>query len=442
MTPDRLPVRLTRRGSGLLVGASVLIGTARLLGVLELMVLGTGAAALVVLALLWVGGWTPRLDTHRDIAPAAPRSGQATTITIGITRAGRGPRNLWIADRCDGSDVAPRQVSLSPSGRTTFGYERDLARGLRHLGPLTATITDPFALATRRAKVGPSEAVVVRPRTENLDGWPATMTGIALGTNGAPAPGAGSDDFAGLRAFQVGDDLRRVHWPSSARRQDLLVRQHESVSPRPRVTVVLDRSSCPVENDAIGGESGTGVDDCAPGDFFEARVSAAASLLQAARRSNFDFRLVVSSGGGSGFGRADAHLDSLLVNLALVVPDSQAMNPTDSGPDRHSSRPFRGGGGPASGPSTLAALVSGLPGPSVVVTSASTIQAPAASGGRNWSPSLIWVVFGASGAHGAAEQILGVAGKIQGSGHIATQPGTFARDWSRASHDRRSASPR
>src|SRR5438270_830794 len=47
------------------------------------------------------------------------------------------------------------------------------------------------------------------------------------------------DEFYALRAYEVGDDLRRVHWPSTARRDDLMIRQHE-MPWQGRATVLLD----------------------------------------------------------------------------------------------------------------------------------------------------------------------------------------------------------
>lgn len=87
------------------------------------------------------------------------------------------------------------------------------------------------------------------------------------------------DEFAGLRAYVPGDDLRLVHWPSSARSGDLVVRLQEQPEPI-GVTVVLDlrRSAHP--------SSGS----------VERAISAAASVIVAAARHGRRTVLLTSGG--------------------------------------------------------------------------------------------------------------------------------------------------
>jgi hypothetical protein len=98
----------------------------------------------------------------------------------------------------------------------------------------------------------------------------------------------------------VGDDLRRIHWPSSARFGDLLVRQDE-VHWQGRTTVVLDTR----------GHTHTG-------DSFEDAVSAAASVIAAAWRRRDLVRLVTTAGWDSGVDAGHGHAERLLDELARV----------------------------------------------------------------------------------------------------------------------------
>ncbi|HEX2193051.1 MAG TPA: DUF58 domain-containing protein, partial [Acidimicrobiales bacterium] len=127
-------------------------------------------------------------------------------------------------------------------------------------------------------------------------------------TSGAPrraAVGTSGEDLYGLRPYQVGDDLRRVHWPSTARTGDLMVRQLE-LPWQGRATVLLDVRRA-LYDDAT----------------FEAAVSAAASVLEASWRAGALVRLVTTAGADSGFAAGHAHFDAVMEHLAVVEPAAE-----------------------------------------------------------------------------------------------------------------------
>ena len=76
------------------------------------------------------------------------------------------------------------------------------------------------------------------------------------------------DEFVTLREYELGDDLRRVHWRSTARTGELMIRQDEARW-RSRAAVVLDVQ--PGAHDAAS---------------FEVAVEAAASVVGAAGRGS------------------------------------------------------------------------------------------------------------------------------------------------------------
>jgi uncharacterized protein (DUF58 family) len=110
-------------------------------------------------------------------------------------------------------------------------------RGRWPLGPLVARRTDPFGVVRTRASLGQAVDVAVWPEVADLVFPAGALVGepdrVALGAR-TPSP-----DDAGLRTYRVGDDLRRVHWASSARRGELLVRSDERAGRRP-ATVLMD----------------------------------------------------------------------------------------------------------------------------------------------------------------------------------------------------------
>ena len=114
------------------------------------------------------------------------------------------------------------------------------------------------------------------------------------------ALGRVGDDFYALRPYVVGDDLRRIHWPSTARHDELLVRQQEQPW-QGRTTVLLD-----VRRAAHDAAS------------LETAVSAAASVVSANSARRDLVRLLTTDGADSGFGSGTAHLQALLEHLAVI----------------------------------------------------------------------------------------------------------------------------
>src|SRR5207237_1463655 len=143
-------------------------------------------------------------------------------------------------------------------------------------------LSDPFRLASLWLTGAPATRLVVYPRIDKVPAPPHTQ---------GDDPRAGADhrsflsrtgeDFYALRAYQVGDDLRRVHWPSTARLDELMIRQNE-MPWQARVTVLLD-----VRRRAHRGQS------------LEQGGSAAASVVAAGWARGARRRVVATDGGDS-----------------------------------------------------------------------------------------------------------------------------------------------
>jgi uncharacterized protein (DUF58 family) len=108
------------------------------------------------------------------------------------------------------------------------------------------------------------------------------------------------EDFYALRPYEVGDDLRRVHWASSARFDDLMIRQDE-MPWQTRSTILLD-----IRTRAHTAAS------------LEIAVSAAASIHAASHRSYSLVRLLSTDGTDSGFGTGHSHAEAVLEHLATL----------------------------------------------------------------------------------------------------------------------------
>ncbi|MFZ6005988.1 MAG: DUF58 domain-containing protein [Actinomycetota bacterium] len=298
---------LTRQGWLVGIGIAALVAGGRLLGLPELFALGVVAAALLGGALLVVGTSRLELEIGRSIHPSRVQVGTTTRVELSVrnTRASRTPV-LRLRDPVSGTRGADLLVSpLGRGERTVAAYRLPTQRrGLLRVGPLEVVVGDPFGLTNLATRAAPAVEVTVFPHVDEIEPLPYTTGHDPLA--GARQPnslGRSGEDFYALRPYAVGDDLRRIHWPSSARHDELLVRQSE-LPWQGRTTVLLD-----VRKAAHSGES------------LEVAVSAAASIVAATARRHDLIRLVTTGGSDSDFAPGSDHVEAIMEHLA-VVPTS------------------------------------------------------------------------------------------------------------------------
>ena len=291
--------------TGLLVGlaSAALVVVGRLLGLAELYAIGAAVGLLALVCGLWVG--LRRLDivVTRSVRPSRVHVGNPCTVAIQVrNRAGRSTPVLRLLDPVTGT--AGADLLLAPIGlrRTTEVAYRlpTTTRGIVTVGPMQVAMSDPFGLASTRNPAAPSVEVTVLPRVDDIVPLPRSVGPDPDGSAETGSLGRSGEDFAALRPYLIGDDLRRVHWPSSARTGDLLVRQHD-IPWQGRVCVVLDLRR--QASDEV---------------TLERAVSAAASVLRAHLRRGDHVRLVTTTGVDSGYGMGASHLDGLLEYLAVA----------------------------------------------------------------------------------------------------------------------------
>lgn len=261
---------LTPRGWSAVGAAGALWFLGRLFGVAELGMAAVATLVLVVLAILATRILSNRLEVSRRMHPVHLHADQRADVEVRVVNRGRLPTAaLRIADDADpalsGTDrfaVRPLHVGESVALRYQLQGRR---RGAFTVGPTRIEARDPAGLARRTALRGPRHEVVVYPPIEALGVGPALAGHIGTGTDGPPRPGPSGDDLANLREYVQGDDLRKVHWRSTAHRGKLMVRQEENRQ-RPEAVVLLDRR-------ASAHTTGTA------SSSFELAVSAVASIV-------------------------------------------------------------------------------------------------------------------------------------------------------------------
>jgi uncharacterized protein (DUF58 family) len=302
---------LTRRGWLAVATAFALLVAGRLLGAPELYVLGATAGVLVLATTVYLKLSPLSIDVVRELHPPRVHAGTTSRIDLRVRNQGRRRSPvLNLRDAVSGTRGANLMVPpLAPDAVARAAYRLPTERrGILTVGPLHVTLADPFGLTSVSMQASGVSELTVYPHVDDIRPVPQTTGNDPMA--GAEHPnslGRNGEDFYALRQYVVGDDLRRVHWPSTARHDELMVRQDE-LPWQGRATVLVDvRSSA---NTA---------------DSLELVISAAASIITAGARRQDLVRLVSTDGGDSGFAAGHAHVESMLEHLASI----EACNDTN-----------------------------------------------------------------------------------------------------------------
>ncbi|MEE8497124.1 MAG: DUF58 domain-containing protein [Acidimicrobiia bacterium] len=210
-------------------------------GETELMTTAMFLVAAVAVGMLFIRFASPRVEITRHIYPVQVHEGDEVVVEVDVTTARR-IRNLEIVDTVHGLGVARFAAATTTAGQPLHARYEVLcrARGVYQVGPAEISVSDAFALVERRNHTGTQDRLTVYPRIEHFSGFPAVrgLDPNVQSTRPTFAP-HGGEDFFTLREYQTGDDLRHVHWPSTAKRDELMIKQLE-VPWQARALVLLD----------------------------------------------------------------------------------------------------------------------------------------------------------------------------------------------------------
>ncbi|MFI5588610.1 DUF58 domain-containing protein [Amycolatopsis sp. NPDC051758] len=308
---------LTTRGRCLLAAGIAAAVCSFVLNERDLLRVAIFVVALPLLVAVFISATRLRIGATRALRPQRVAVGGNGEVQLELWRSGRLPAGEILLE--DGVPYAlgsrPRFVveRLPHDRRVALRYPlQPVLRGIQQVGPLRATITDPFGLCEfERELIGHSRLVVV-PRVVPLWGLPSGA-GIGVGDDGTVRLHAGQGEADVIvRQYRQGDDLRKVHWRSTARRDEIMVRVEERPW-RGGTTVLLDHRAA--------AHHGSG-----PAASLEWAVSFAGSAALHLRRSGHRVRLVSEHGATLADTPGDGgdHYDHVVLDaLAALQPAHQ-----------------------------------------------------------------------------------------------------------------------
>lgn len=310
----------------LAAAVALLIG-GRLIGAAELYVLGATLGVLVLGTIVYLKLSPLSIDVVRELHPPRVHAGTPSRIDLRVKNLG--PRRTPVLNLRDAvSGTRGANLLVPPLGRgkvARAAYRLPTERrGILTVGPLEVSLSDPFGLTTVSMRASGVSELTVYPHVDDVRPVPQTTGNDPMaGAEHPNALGRNGEDFYALRQYVIGDDLRRVHWPSTARHDELMVRQDE-LPWQGRATVLVDVRAATNSVESL-----------------ELVISAAASIVTAGARRQDLVRLVATDGADSGFAAGHAHVESILEHLASV----QACN--DANHRRVIDRLARSSGGGA-----------------------------------------------------------------------------------------------
>jgi uncharacterized protein (DUF58 family) len=303
---------LTRNGWAFVGLTVVCLALGVVLDYRELVVLGLA----FLLCLVFAGSWLamrPQLEVHREVVPARVNEGDGAAGVLTVTNRGRRRCPPILAlEPFAGEQIVIPLSSLAAGASYTGSYLLPARRrGCYAVGPLSVAHSDPLRLVDITQTHGTETTLWVHPRLHRMAPVPTGHTQDLDGPTSAGAP-RGGIAFHSLREYVPGDDLRMIHWRSTARTEKLMVK-HTVITNEPKILVLLDTSMEPYDDES-----------------FEDAVRVAASLVVACSDRRFPTELrttggIVGSIDPTGHGRTDV-LDKLAaVNRDEVDPGLDAV---------------------------------------------------------------------------------------------------------------------
>ncbi len=275
----------------------------------DLLRVGLLLVVLPLLSAFGAGRARYRLSCVRRVIPARVPAGQPAELSIRLANVSRLRTGLLLAE-----DTVPYALGTRPrfvlygigsAGSKEFRYQvRPDTRGRYTIGPLQVRVADSFGLVSITRSFTSTSTLTVTPRIIPLSRPPVSGNWLGDSEHGRRSIAASGEDDVAPRAYQTGDSLHRVHWRSTARYGELMVRREEQYW-RNTASLFLD-----TRRSAHG-----------PAASFELAVTAAASIGVHLAGEGFDARLMTDLGEVP---RQGTFRDTLLDTLAVIRPSRES----------------------------------------------------------------------------------------------------------------------
>lgn len=269
---------LTANGRWTLIAAVAVAAAGILLGYPLLLALAVMLLAAVLIGLCFVL-WRPSLSARQVVQPPVVGVGDAAAALVTVTNTGKRRSSPVVAANQVGGDAAALALPSIAAGQDHSAAVPlpTTSRGHFSVGPLTIERADPLGLFRVTTHRGSEASLMVHPEIHPMSPLP---TGHRREFEGAAAeqPHEGGISFHSLRDYELGDDLRLIHWRSVAKTGTLMVRKN-IITSEPRLMILLDTWAGSYQ-----------------GEDFEDAVRIAASLVQAGCTSHYPVQFRTTSG--------------------------------------------------------------------------------------------------------------------------------------------------
>jgi uncharacterized protein (DUF58 family) len=253
---------MTDRGRAVAILAAATYMAAWAFGTRALFPAAVGLALAIALGWAWVRILRRPITLRRGLGPAEHLEGDDVPVLLEATVKPPAPRSLNAIDEID--RLGERRVRLHRHGPSLLGRYvlPRLARGRYRFEGARTVIEDPFGLFLAESRASGDATLLVYPRLVEIDRLFSEGGGAAQEGGRMLMRRTTGFDLHSVRDYQEGESLRKVHWPTTARRGQLMVKELED-TPHDEVAVLLDADSRTVV-----------------GDSFDVQVRAAGSILR------------------------------------------------------------------------------------------------------------------------------------------------------------------
>ncbi|MGB3761582.1 MAG: DUF58 domain-containing protein [Ornithinimicrobium sp.] len=307
-----LSILTPRGGTFFVLGLGTVLGGISL-GYPDVTRIGIVLTLLPILALALARGGAPRIAVSRTVTPYRLQPDEPGVVEASFQNVGGRRTPLYLAQETIDVHLGdhPRFV-LHPLDRgqaRRLRYQvRSSTRGAYRLGPLSLRQRDPFGLTYVAVRLSSTTEVVVLPRVVDLTGRGSIAEGRGSEGEQPQMVALHGEDDVSIRNYRDGDELRRVHWPATAHRGELMVRQEDRPARRRAVLILDSRSS------AHGRAP-------LPSPSFEYAISALASVAQTLLLQGYVVHLLSTQTLSEGTASQAMDLDTLLDTLARAHRD-------------------------------------------------------------------------------------------------------------------------